>query len=89
MQRAIEELKSYALRFVEVLGGQLDSDDERVAQTAAKDILDRVLGRATQPLEHEGAATTTIVVSSMLASVAAQLEGERGAADGELEETAG
>jgi transposase-like protein len=37
-----------ALKAMRVLEGQMDSDDERIAQSAAKEMLDRSLGKPTQ-----------------------------------------
>jgi hypothetical protein len=40
----------------------LDSDDERLRHTAATEIIDRMLGRATQAIEHTGKDGGPIIV---------------------------
>ena len=53
--RAIVLLEGALPEAVMVLIDGLYSDDERIKQSAAKDILDRVMGRATQKTEVTGA----------------------------------
>lgn len=53
--RALILLEGALPEAVMVLIDGLNSDDERIKQSAAKDILDRVMGRATQKTEVTGA----------------------------------
>jgi hypothetical protein len=57
-EQARELLSQYVDPALEVLRAALDSQDESVRARAAKDILDRVLGRPTQTVKHTGADVT-------------------------------
>ena len=52
-EQAVEELKDALLKSIRVLVSQLESEDERIAQAAAKDILDRNMGKPTSHIETE------------------------------------
>jgi len=62
--RAIVLLEGALPEAVMVLIDGLYSDDERIKQSAAKDILDRVMGRATQKTEVTGAMASIDINSS-------------------------
>lgn len=57
-QRALEKLVPRALK---VLESQLDSEDERVRQAAARDVLDRAKGKAAQTVKQEGVQVHKVV----------------------------
>lgn len=51
---AYEILKDSVVKAAAIKRAGLDSEDERMRQSVSTEILDRVLGRATQHLEHTG-----------------------------------
>ena len=55
-------MKSYASKAVMVKGDGLDSEDEKLRQSVATEIIDRVLGKPTQRQEHTGADGGPIAV---------------------------
>lgn len=54
-ETAIGMLAESLTKAVAVKIAGLDSDDEKVRHTASTEIIDRLFGRATQPMEHTGA----------------------------------
>jgi hypothetical protein len=52
---AIEILAQSLAKAAMVKVGGLDSDDEKIRQAVATEILDRKLGKPSQPMEHTGA----------------------------------
>lgn len=56
-ERALMKLVPKALK---VLEAQLDSDDERVQQAAARDVLDRAKGKAAQTIKQTGEQVHTV-----------------------------
>jgi hypothetical protein len=54
LKATTDYIERVSIRAIRVLEGQLDSEDERTAQAAAKDLLDRFLGKPTQRSELTG-----------------------------------
>src|SRR5579859_3652304 len=54
-EQARELLSEFVDPALEALRAALDSEDETTRVKAAKDVLDRVLGRPTQTVKHTGA----------------------------------
>ena len=63
---ARELLSQYVDPALDALRQALDSEDEATRVRAAKDILDRVLGRPTQTVKHTGAEETGPVEIKLL-----------------------
>jgi hypothetical protein len=59
---ARERLVNLTEAAVKRLEQLLDSEDEQIAVRAARDILDRALGKAVQPLKHAGDEGGPVVV---------------------------
>ncbi len=57
-----EALGALTPRAVDRLTMMLESEDERIAMDAVKTVLDRNLGKPTQPLEHSGPDGTALLV---------------------------
>ena len=53
-QSIVDYAKRASLRAIRLLENQMDSEDQRIAQNAAKELLDRFMGKATQRNEHTG-----------------------------------
>jgi hypothetical protein len=63
---AMDSLAASVGRAVSILADKLESDDERVQLRAAREILDRTLGRPTQAIAGDEETPVTIVVESVL-----------------------
>jgi len=59
-QRALQILEQNAEAAAQVKADGLNSDKDHIAQAAADSILDRVLGRAKQPIEQSGTLTVNV-----------------------------
>jgi transposase-like protein len=52
LQATIDFMERLSIKAARVLEDQLDNEDERVRQTAAKDILDRFMGKPKQSVDN-------------------------------------